>query len=249
MSGAEGWEDIDAFAKCTEDWLRKYLKLENGLPGHDGYGRVYRRLDPQQLEICFMEWVQAMRLPLDREVFAVDGKTMRGSFDKFKCLKVAHIVSVYATGNRLTLAQVKTDEKSNEITAKHEVLALVALKGAIVTIDAMGCQYKIADQIGAGGGDYLFSLKGNQEILHDDVEEYLKDVDFKKPDADIKVEVTHDVDHGRIERRIHAVSGNVGWLIERHPAWKTITSIGVIEAWRDINGVESTEKRYYRASL
>jgi predicted transposase YbfD/YdcC len=113
----------------------------------------------------------------------------------------------------------------------------------------MGCQYKIADQIGAGGGDYLFSLKGNQETLHDDVEEYLKDVDFKKPDADIQVEVTHDVDHGRIERRSHAVSGNGGWLIERHPAWKTIKSIGVIESFRDINGVESTEKRYYRASL
>jgi predicted transposase YbfD/YdcC len=249
LSGAEGWEDIAEFAKCKEGWLKKHLELKNGLPAHDVYGRVFRRLDPQQLEICFMEWVQAMRIPVKREVFAVDGKTMRGSLDNFKCLKAAHIVSVYATENRLTLAQVKTDEKSNEITAIPELLALVALKGAIVTIDAMGCQYKIAEQIVKGGGDFLFSLKGNQETLRDDVEEYLKDVDFKKPDADVKVEITHDVDHGRLERRSHAVSGNVAWLIERHPAWKTVNSIGVIEAWRDVNGVESTEKRYYVSSL
>ncbi|MDR3341869.1 MAG: ISAs1 family transposase [Treponema sp.] len=129
---------------------------------------------------------------------------------------------MYATENRMRLAQVKTDEKSTEITAIPEVLGLVALKGAIVTIDAMGCQYKIADQIVKGGGDYVFSLKGNQETLHDDVEEYLKDVDFKRPDADITVEITHDVDHGRIERRSHAVTGNVAWLVERHPAWKSI---------------------------
>jgi predicted transposase YbfD/YdcC len=249
LSGAEGWEDIDEFAKCKEAWLKKHLELKNGLPAHDVYGRVFRRLDPQQLEICFMEWVQAMRVPVNREVLAVDGKTMRGSLDTIKCLKAAHIVSVFATENRLTLAQVKTDEKSNEITAIPELLALVALKGAIVTIDAMGCQYKIADQIVESGGDFLFSLKGNQETLHEDVQGYLKDVDFKHPEEDIKVEITHDVDHGRIERRSHGVSGNVAWLIEGHPAWKTVKSIGVIESFRDINGLESTEKRYYLSSL
>jgi predicted transposase YbfD/YdcC len=249
LSGAEGWEDIADFAKCKEAWLKKYLELKNGLPGHDVYGRVFRRLDPEQLGICFMEWVQAMSIPLGREVFAVDGKTMRGSVDNFNCLKAAHIVSVFATENRLTLAQVKTDEKSNEITAIPELLGLVALKGAIVTIDAMGCQYKIADQIVGAGGDFLFLLKGNQETLLDDVEEYLKDVDFKHPEEDVKVEITHNVDHGRIERRSHAISGNVAWLVEGHPAWKAVKSIGVIESWRDINGVESTEKRFYVSSL
>jgi predicted transposase YbfD/YdcC len=249
LSGAEGWEDIAEFAKCKEEFLKKHLELKNGLPQHDVYGRVFRRLDPEQLGICFMEWVQAMRIPVEREVFAVDGKTMRGSIDNFKCLKAAHIVSVFATENRLALAQVKTDDKSNEITAIPEVLALVALKGAIVTIDAMGCQYKIAEQIVEGGGDFLFSLKGNQETLHDDVREYFKDVDFKRPEEGVKVEVTHDVDHGRIERRSHAVSGDVAWLIERHPAWDKIKSIGVIESRRDINGVESTEIRHYISSL
>jgi predicted transposase YbfD/YdcC len=117
-----------------------------------------------------------------------------------------------------------------------------------------GCRYKIAEQIINGGGDYLFSLKGNlgiyaAETPRDDVEEYLKDVDFKNPDADIKVETTHDVDHGRIEQRSHAVSGDVAWLVERHPARKSIKSIGVIEAYRDINGVKSAEKRYYISSL
>jgi predicted transposase YbfD/YdcC len=206
-----------------------------------------------------------MRIPVDREVLAIDGKTVRGSLDNFKCLKAAHIVSVFATESRLTLAQVKTDEKSNEITAIPELLALVALKGAIVTIGASerssrcellsaGCQYKIANQIVAGGGDFLFSLKGNlgiyaAETLRDDVEEYFKDIDFKHPEADVKVEITHDVDHGRVERRSHAITANVKWIIERHPTWENIKSMGVIEAWRDINGVESIEKRYYISSL
>jgi predicted transposase YbfD/YdcC len=196
-----------------------------------------------------MEWVQAAHIPVAGEVYAVDGKTIRGSLDRFKCLKAAHMVSVYAADGRLALAQVKTDEKSNEITAIPEVLALIALEGAIVTIDAMGCQYKIANQIVKGGGDYLFSLKGNQTELHNDVELYLKDVDFDKPDDEFKTVTTYDKDHGRIETRKHAVSGNVNWLRLNYPKWKTINSVGVIESTREIQGVITTERRYYVSSL
>jgi predicted transposase YbfD/YdcC len=250
LNSAEGWEDIEFYAACKEEWLRQFLKLENGLPQHDVYRRVFARLKPEQLNKCFMEWVEGLRLPIGREIFAVDGKTMRGSADKFKCLKAAHIVSAFATERRLTLAQVKTEEKSNEIKAIPELLALICLNGAIVTIDAMGCQYKIANQIVEGGGDFLFSLKGNQESLHEDVELFLRDVDFAHPAEGIKVEITHDNDHGRVERRSHAITDDVQWLIERHPNWKTIKSIGVIEAYRWINeNEESTERRYYISSL
>jgi predicted transposase YbfD/YdcC len=249
MSGAEGWEDIEDYGKYKETWLRKFLKLENGIPKHDVYRRVFVRLIPGQMEKFFTEWITAMRIPIDKEVIAIDGNTIRGSLDTYAGLKAAHMVSAYATEQRLVFAQVKTDDKSNEITAIPELLTMFALKGGIVTIDAMGCQYKIADQIREAGADYLFSLKGNQETLRDDVEEYLKDVDFENPEPGIKVTITHDIDHGRIERRSHAITDDVAWLIARHPAWGTIKSIGVIEEWRDVNGKESTDRRYYVSSL
>jgi predicted transposase YbfD/YdcC len=123
------------------------------------------------------------------------------------------------------------------------------LKGAIITIDAMGCQYKIANQIVKGGGDYLFSLKGNQSELHNDVELYMKDVNFNKPNDEFKVEITYEKDHGRAEIRKHAISDNVQWLRLNYPKWQTINSVGVIESTRIIQGVTSTERRYYVSSL
>jgi predicted transposase YbfD/YdcC len=251
LSGAEGWEDIDDFAKCRKEWLGKHLALKNGLPGHDVYRRVFIRLDPEQLQKCFMEWVKAARLPISEDIIAIDGKSMRGSVDTIKCLKMAHIVSAYSSDGRLTLAQVKTDEKSNEITAIPELLALIVLKGAIVTIDAMGCQYKIADQIIKAGGNWLFSLKGNQETLHNDVKEYLENVDFEKPEKGVNVAITYENDHGRAEKRSHAITDDVEWIKRRRPHWKSLRSIGVIESRRYIKstGKETVERRYYITSL
>jgi predicted transposase YbfD/YdcC len=250
MSGARGWEDIETYGLAKEMWLRKFLTLKYGIPPHDVYRRVFVRLKPDQIEECFMAWMRDVRIPIKREVIAIDGKTLRGSADKFLALKAAHIVSAYATEQRLVLAQVKTSEKSNEITAIPELLKLFVLKGCIITIDAMGCQYEIADQIVEGGADYLFSLKGNQETLLEDVEEYFSDIDFKHPEEGVKTYDTHDVDHGRVERRWHAITDNVDWLIERHPQWKTIKSIGVIEGMRWLNeNNESIERRYFVSSL
>jgi predicted transposase YbfD/YdcC len=249
MSRAEGWEDIEDYGKAKEGWLRKFLKLENGIPCHDVYRRVFVRLKPEQIEGCFMAWVADMKIPVNREVIAIDGKTIRGSADRFAGLKAAHMVSAYATERRLVFAQVKTEEKSNEITAIPELLALFALKGGIITIDAMGCQYKIANQIVEAQADYLFSLKENQETLHDDVQEYFKDLDFTRPEPGIRVHTTHEVDHGRVERREHATTDDVSWLVTRHPAWETIKSIGVIEGRRETGGEVSTERRYYVSSL
>jgi predicted transposase YbfD/YdcC len=252
MSGAEGWEDMQDYGNAKLWWLKRFLPLENGIPGHDVFRRVFCRLIPQQIERCFMAWVHELKMDIKREVIAVDGKTMRGSVGKQAGIKAAHMVSAWATENRLVLAQVKTEDKSNEITAIPELLGMIALKGAIVTIDAMGCQYKIADQIVGAGGDYLFSLKGNQERLEEDVELYFRDIDFECPEAEVQVYTSFEADHGRLERRKHAVTGDVRWLIERHPKWKTIGSIGVIEEKRETGkGGEkvSVERRHYVSSL
>jgi predicted transposase YbfD/YdcC len=254
MAFAQGWEDIERFGKAKKAWLSKFLKLEHGIPKHDVYRRVFCVLNPKEIERCFMNWVRAVKNNYDREVIAIDGKTVCGSFNAKTGEKAIHMVSAWATQNRLIFGQVKTADHSNEITAIPSLLDMLALEGCIVTIDAMGCQYKIADKIVTGNADYLFSLKGNQETLHKDVEEYLSEIDFDHLDKipsemGINTVKTHDVDHGRIEHRHCAVSGNVAWLIERHPDWKTIRSIGMVESMRDSNGKITTERRYFISSL
>lgn len=249
ISGAEGWEDIELFARSRKDQLQRFLLLQHGIPHHDTYRRVFSRLIPEQIEACFMAWVRSIRETIDQEVIAIDGKTLRGSLDRNKALKAAHLVSAWACENRLVFAQVKVDEKSNEITAIPELLSMIALEGSIVTIDAMGCQYGIADRITDANASYLFSLKGNQGSLCDDVKEYFADLDFSTPQEDVRVTETVDKDHGRIEVRKHAVTDAVGWLTDRHPHWHTIRSIGMIEASRAVAGSVSVERRYYVSSL
>jgi predicted transposase YbfD/YdcC len=249
MAFAEGWEDIETYGLAKQAWLKKFLPLVNGIPKHDVYRRVFCRLHPAAIEQCFMAWVRDIKQDIDREVIAFDGKTVRGSFNSGMETSALHLVSAWATRNRLVLAQVKTEDKSNEIKAIPILLELIALKGCIVTIDAMGCQYKIADQIIAAQADYVFSLKENQQTLYQDVSEYFCGLDFSHPEPDILTESTFDVDHGRIERRSHAVSGNTAWLIERHRAWKTIKSFGVIESIRETPQKTSVERRYYISSL
>jgi predicted transposase YbfD/YdcC len=254
MAFAQGWEDIERFGKAKKAWLSKFLKLKYGIPPHDVYRRVFCMLKPREVEKCFMNWVRAVKRNFDREVIAIDGKTVCGSFNAVEGAKAIHVVSAWATQNKLVFGQVKTADKSNEITAIPSLLDMIALEGCIITIDSMGCQYEIANKIVQGKADYLFSLKGNQETLHNDVRELFEGIDFKDlkkkyPDLDIQTETTHDVDHGRIERRDCAVSGNVDWLVERHPNWKTIRSIGMIETMREINEVQTSERRYFISSI
>lgn len=249
LCGAMGWEDIEEYAQCKEAWLKKFGLLEHGLPHHDTYRRVFARLVPQQMEECFMAWVRSIKREIPHEVIAVDGKTIRGSFDAHRGLKAAHMVSAWATENRMVFAQVKVDEKHNEITAIPELLSMIALSGCIVTIDAMGCQYEIANQIKEADADYLFSLKGNQGNLHADVKEYFRDCDYDEPEGEVRFHTTVDVDHGRIETRHHTCTDDVQWLHERHPKWHSIRSIGLITSQRDVNGTVSSETRYYVSSL
>jgi predicted transposase YbfD/YdcC len=183
ISGADGWESIERYGVMRKKWLGKFLALTEGIPKHDVYRRVFCALRSELLESCFMNWVRDIRQNIKREVIAIDGKTVRGMATKsrFKAgteVKSIHLVSAWATENRLVFAQVQTEEKSNEITAIPALLEQIAIEGCIVTIDAMGCQYEIADKIVGKGADYVFSLKGNQETLHDEVKEYWEALDF-----------------------------------------------------------------------
>jgi predicted transposase YbfD/YdcC len=249
MAFAEGWEDIEKYGKAKEAWLRKFLPLENGIPKHDVYRRVFTRLKSEAVASCFMAWVRAIKRDIKREVIAIDGKTVRGSFNTRQESKAIHLVSAWATENRLVFAQVKTEEKSNEITAIPTILELIALNGCIVTIDAMGCQYKIADQIIAAQADYLFALKENQETLYEDAQTYFEDFDSTHADPNIREHTTFEVDHGRLERRFHGITDDVSWLVERHPLWKSIKTIGIIDATRGCGDKISHERRLYVSSL
>src|SRR5215207_8992317 len=201
ICAAETWEEIAEFGQAKESWFRKFLALPNGIPSHDTFRRVFLRINPQKLQEAFLVWVRSVAEVTDGEVVAIDGKQARGarSPDGKEGLR---LVSAWACEQRLVLGQLKTEEKSNEITAIPLLLELLELKGCIVTVDAMGCQTAVAAQIIAQGADYVLSLKGNQGLLHEEVAEYFawaERIDFK--DLEYDYCATLERDHGRIEGR------------------------------------------------
>ncbi len=248
ICGAESWNEIEEFGGAMEDWLAGFLELPNGIPSHDTFNRVFSALDPLQFRECFVGWMRSVAGVLPAQVVALDGKAVRGSRDKWAGKGPIYMVSAWAAENRLVLAQVKVDEKSNEITALPELLRCLALSGCIVTIDAMGCQREIAQQILDQGGDYVLALKGNQGTLHQDVE-----VSFQEAMASQFEGVAHDhaetvnKGHGRIEvRRSWLISDAevMGW-INSHHQWPGLVAIGMIQAERRIGTERTEETRYY----
>ena len=172
ICGADSWVDIELFGNCKEEWFKSFLELPNGIPSHDTFGDVFARLDPEQFQRCFMEWVQAVAQVTQGEVVAIDGKTVRRSHDRTLGKKAIHMVNVWASSHGLALGQTKVDEKSNEITAIPKLLQLLELAGCIITIDAMGCQREIAREIIEAQADYLLAVKENQGRLYDDVRDF-----------------------------------------------------------------------------
>ena len=260
MSGADGWESIERYGLMKKKWLESFLNLAEGIPKHDVYRRVIGAIRSELLESCFMNWVRDIKRDIRQEVIAIDGKTVRGMETKsrFKAgteVQSIHLVSAWATENQLVFAQVQTEEKSNEITAIPTLLEQIAIEGCIITIDAMGCQYEIADKIVKRKADYVFSLKGNQERLHEEVKEYWDMLDFEKPATQAKYIKFHSISmheekHGRKDTRDYAVSDDVQWLVKLFPQWKTINSIGVVETTRDTGvGEAKSERRYFISSL
>ncbi|HWY34993.1 MAG TPA: ISAs1 family transposase [Nitrosopumilaceae archaeon] len=244
ICGAEGWQDVEDYGKMKIDFLRKFLPYKNGIPSDDTFRRFFRALNPQHFQELFRTWVKTIQSEQSERVIAIDGKSARHSFDDEK--KMLHMINAYATEARLVLAQEKVDEKSNEITAIPQLLEWLDVKGNIITIDAMGCQYEIANKIIAKEGNYIFALKGNQSNLRDDVKTHFDDLETL---GKLPAHKDYDKGHGRIEIRTCWVSNDVDWLHKLNPHWSTIKSIIRIDSIREIKEKKSSETRYYISSL
>jgi len=249
ICGAEGWVAMESFGKAKHQWLKKILELPNGIPSHDTFARVFASLNPEQFQDCFLHWVKSIAEVSEGEVIAIDGKTLRHSYDNANGKGAIQMVSAWATANRLVLGQCKVESKSNEITAIPKLLKMLEVKGCIVTIDAMGTQTKIAQQIVGRGGDYVLALKGNQGNLCEDVEQlfaHAQSVNF----AGIKHDFHQTIDkgHGRIEIRRCWTMEQTEFLLGGEK-WAKLTSICMIQAERRLKDKTEYETRYYISSL
>ena len=250
MSGADGWDDIEAWGRERECWLRRYLALRNGIPGHYTIRRVFEALSPTEVETRFEAWVAGICPALSGKVIAIDGKAVRGS--RRGGLKALHVVSAYAAEYGLTLGQRACVEKSNEITAIGELLPVLALQGAIVTIDAMGCQTEIARQITDGGGDYVLAVKDNQPQLAEALRDFFAALNQPGyPRRVVSAHETVDKGHGRLETRRCIAVDDLDWLdlLGLKSRWPELTSVACIESTRQIGDKVETDKRYVISSL
>lgn len=248
ICGSEGFDDLELFGETKLEFLRRYLPYAKGTPSDDTIRRFFRALDYKRFQSCFVAWVNSLSVELGAGVIAIDGKTSRHSFDGEK--KALHVISAFASEARLVLAQEKVSEKSNEITAIPELLRWLDLRGALVSIDAMGCQTEIAHQIKELGGDYLLALKGNQSSLHEDVKIYFE-AELKKEHPNIAIERHETIDkgHGRIDTRQCFSTGQIDWLKQRHPQWLSLNSIICIRSTRELKNKVTLEYRYYLSSM
>jgi predicted transposase YbfD/YdcC len=249
LCGADDWVAIETFGRAKEAWFRRFLALPNGIPSHDTFGRIFALLSPVQFQECFAHWMQAVAEVVTGQVVAIDGKTLRRSYDRRSAKAAIHMVSAWATQNRVVLGQLKTEEKSNEITAIPELLKVLDVRGCIVTIDAMGCQKAIAHQIVEQEADYVLALKANQETLYEAVEQQFQ-IALHTPSeaAALQSYETETAAHGRVEIRRHWTLEVPTGLVHKE-AWTQLRSLGMVEAERHLNGQVSIEHRYYITSL
>ena len=249
IGGAEGWEEIEDFGKDKHQWLKRFLRLPNGIPSHDTISRVFRRIKPEAFQECFLSWVQTLHERLGLKHVAIDGKTVRRSFDRATAKNALHLVSAWSVENHLTLGQQAVDGKSNEITAIPELLRLLELEGAIVTIDAMGCQKSIAQDIVDGGGDYVLAVKDNQPTLHRTLQEHflqLHETDFAG--AEVRRWVTREKKHGREAERHYYVTP-VPESLRGQSDWANLRSVGQVITFTEENGKSSDDVRFFINSI
>lgn len=246
---AESWDDIALYGRSKLAWLRTFLALPNGIPSHDTFRRVFMLIDPEAFETGFSAWAGSLAAGFGREVIAIDGKTLRRSFDHKREHAPLHLVSAWASERGLVLGQRRVDGKSNEITAIPELLDRLALKDSIVTVDAMGCQTAIAERILARGADYLLTLKANHPLAHEAVAEHFERHCFRlgapsRADCD-----AFDGTHGRlVRRRVFASTAAAG--LEALSAWPGLRTVLAVEAIRGVNGTPKVEAeiRYFLSS-
>ena len=250
LSGAQGWEDIEEFGHAKLEWLRRFIELPNGIPCHDTIARVMARLDPNVLQHCFFQWMNDVMEAIGGDVIAIDGKTLRRSFDKASRKNALHMVSAWSCTGGVALGQVKTADKSNEMTAIPRLLALLEIKKCIITIDAIGCQKAIAADIVAKKADYVLGVKRNQPTLHTDCVQYFENYLLKKakPSSRNGIFETVDKAHGRLEIRRCWQSTDLQWLPSTKE-WKGARSVLRVECERQSSTGVSREVRYFISSL
>lgn len=246
IADCDDWREIALFAKNREAWFRRFLKMPHGVPSHDTFSRVFGQLNPQAFERCCVAWLKLVSGLVGVNHIAIDGKTCRGSASA--TLGPLHLVSAWAVDANLSLGQVEVDGKSNEITAIPKLLELLELQGALVTIDAMGCQKAIAEKIVEGGGDYVLTVKANQERLLSDIQQTVEEgLEGRLPAGTVGMYTTTEYGHGRREERIYTVIHHVELISER-PAWAKLTTVGICTSERTVNGITTTEARYFIGS-
>jgi predicted transposase YbfD/YdcC len=249
--GAEGWVDVARYGRSKHDWLKSFLDLPCGIPSHDTFGKVFARLDPDALEQCFRNWMAAMVQLSGGKLVAIDGKSLRRSFEHgWDKSGMAHMVSAFVQANHVVLGQQQTDGKGRELDGIEKLLKTLDLQGAVVTIDALGCNRKIADLIVQGGANYVLQVKGNQSKLQKAMAALIEDAmleQFKGMCADSHEQT--DGDHGRIETRKVTVTWDVQFLGKIGQKWPGLKSLAVVDSRRQINGQISSERHYYISSL
>lgn len=246
LCGANGFNEIEMFGKSKEKWLKKFIELPNGIPSHDTFNRILSSIEPKEFHACFMDWISNLYEKLSEEIISIDGKTARRT--KGKDNKPIHIVSAWANKNKLVLGQIKTDDKSNEITAIPELLKKLDISGCIITIDAMGTQTEIAKTIVDAQAEYVLALKENQKTLYNDVKLYFEEEILTKSKIELEGEkIYHETlekDHGRIEKRKYYMVKDVSWLADKDK-WANLSGIGMVLSETQKNSVVTTERRFY----
>lgn len=252
ICGADSWVDIELFGHCKEEWFKSFLELPNGIPSHDTFGDVFARLDPDQFQRCFIEWIQAVAQVTQGEVVAIDGKTVRRSHDRTLGKQAIHMVNVWASSSGLVLGQAKVAAKSNEIVAIPKLLQLLELTGCIVTIDAMGCQKEIARHIVEAEADYLLAVKQNQGQLYEDVRDLFQGAEeFGFAGVPYDFARTVNKNHGRLETRQCWVIADPDCLnyLQNRQQWAKLNAVVKVTAQRETATETTVQSRYYISSL
>lgn len=251
LCGADGWEAVAAYGRSKLAWLKSFLELPHGIPSHDTFGDVFAKLNPEALERCFMQWMQRLVQLSGGKLVAIDGKSLRRSFEHgWDKSGMAHMVSAFVETNQMVFAQVKTEGKGQELSAIQKLLEVLELNGAVVTIDALGCQKEIAGQILDAHGQYILQVKDNQPTLHEKLQVLFGDLRLSRF-AGIKHDywTQTDGDHGRIETRRLWVFWEVQLLGDLAAPWPGLRSLIVVERTREVGGKTSVELHYYISSL
>ena len=243
IANCDGWEEIEWFAQEREEWFSTFLELPNGIPSHDTFSRVFSRINPDELGNALSNWITALQVETKNKVVAIDGKSVRRSFDKATQKSSLHLVSAWLSHDNLILGQVKVDSKSNEIKAIPKLLDLLHVNGAIVTIDAIGCQKKIVEKILSKGANYVLAVKRNQSDLFEQID-WLFTQSNRDQSLIFQTHQTVDAGHGRIETRTYSTIA-APELLTGIEGWKGLRANGMAESIREVGDIRSCEKRYY----